>query len=233
MPCSSISFAEGLAHLVGVVGQVLGGEDVLGVLADARPEVPVVVVQEAPDLAGGEVEHPRVAAVPLGDRDDLLEAPRQRRLLLDEALLAQQRPRWPGLDASGTPKALSWKSLLELQAGALAAGVGALERVADRVAPGEPVVRRQPEGLLDPARLAAEGDQDVADAQPDAGGDGVRRGLPALEAQQDLGALGREAHQARDRLGHRELVVPAVVLGRGAGQATPWRCRPRPARTRR
>ena len=101
---------EGGPHLVRVLGQVLVGDGVLTVLAQARPEVPVLVVQQAPDLAGGEVEHPGVAAVALGDLHDLLEAPGQRGLLLDEALLAHQGLRRLGLDVSGTPNALSWKS---------------------------------------------------------------------------------------------------------------------------
>ncbi len=67
---------EGVPHLVRVVGQVLVGDDVLGVLAQARPEVPVLIVQQAPDLAGGEVEHPGVAAVALGD---LRRSPRSAR----------------------------------------------------------------------------------------------------------------------------------------------------------
>jgi hypothetical protein len=43
-------------------------------LADARPEVPVVVIERPPDLPRGEVEQPGVAAVALGDCDDLVEA---------------------------------------------------------------------------------------------------------------------------------------------------------------
>ena len=78
-------------------------------LAQARAEVPVVVVQQAPDLAGGEVEQPGVAAVALGDRDDLLEAAGERGLLLDQALLAQQRD-GGGVGRERPPKALSWKS---------------------------------------------------------------------------------------------------------------------------
>ncbi len=42
--------------------------------------------------------------------------------------------------------------------------------------------------------------------------------LPGLVAEEDLGALGREAHEARHGLRHRELVVPAVVLRQGAGE---------------
>ena len=84
--------------------------------------------------------------------------------------------------------------------------------------PGEAVVRGQVEGLLHATRLAAEGDENGTDAERGTGEHRLPNSLTGLETEQVLGALSREAHQARNGLRHGELVVPTVVLGKGAGK---------------